>query len=83
MTLGQGVAVYCYISMDLARDEFGPVTRRTWNQYMARKTFPSVVKEEWKTENRGEAHAPKPQETAPQSYPSASDAFSISGVLIP
>lgn len=29
------------------------------------------------------AHAPKPQETIPQSHPSATDAFSISGVLIP
>lgn len=35
-----------------------------------------------KTEQR-RAHAPKPQETIPQSHPSATDAFSISGVLIP
>lgn len=29
------------------------------------------------------AHAPKPQETIPQSHPSATDAFAVSGALIP
>lgn len=45
------------------------------------ETYPSVENGE-KTEQR-RAHAPKPQETIPQSHPSATDAFSISGVLIP
>lgn len=37
--------------------------------------------ENWEQPQR--AHSPKPQETFPQSHPSATDAFSISGVLIP
>lgn len=36
-----------------------------------------------KNREQRRAHAPKPQETIPQSHPSATDAFSISGVLIP
>lgn len=76
----------------LAGDVLGPVVQRVWYGFLRSEgeTFLSVAKrrgrkKKTKKKNREQrrAHAPKPQETIPQSHPSATDAFSISGVLIP